>query len=96
MTSLQVGDPVTVLDRETARAVAARARPFIDIRPRRGRTLNPRYDKDGNPVVDVLWGWAYGSRVRALFPEKEGLNWCRGHVDGSHLEAAWQLARSAG
>jgi len=96
VTQLQIGDPVTVLDRETGRAVAARAQPFISVTWRRGgRTPNPRRDKDGNPVTDVLWGWIGGTRVRALFAEKEGLYWCRGHVDGEYLEAAWKLARSA-
>ena len=92
MKGLRVGACVTVLDRETDRAVHAIAKPFIAVR---GYAPNPRFGKDGKLVPDVYWAFAKGRRIRALFDAKEGLYWCRGHVDGAHLEAAWKLARSA-
>jgi hypothetical protein len=93
----RIGDLVTALDfRANDRAVHAVANSFITVKWPRGRPrkLNPRFDKNGVEIYDVLWAWVGDKRVRALFPAKEGLNWCRGHVDGSHLEAAWKLAKS--
>ena len=94
---LRIGEPVTVLDRTHSTPVHASVNSFDSIKWPRGRPrkLNPRFDENGDEIKEVLWAWAYGLRVRALFPAKEGLNWCRGHVDGAHLEAAWKLARSA-
>jgi hypothetical protein len=88
------GDLVTVIERKDGRAVHATADVFMR-RDRRQRPLNPRRDKDGKPIVELFWAWAGDSRVRALLPSREGLWWCRGHVDGAHLEAAWRLAKSA-
>ena len=95
--TLHVGDRVTVINRGSqARAVHAVVDLFIPIPPkqRKRRPLNPRVNSKGEPVTEIFWAWRNDARVRALFVEKEGLNWCRGHVDGAHLEAAWMLARS--
>lgn len=94
MTPLRIGDLVTVLDREQGHSIHAVAQTYIERMTGRGRKLNPRFDENGVEIHDVLWAWVGDLRIRALFPAKEGLNWCRGHVDGAHLEAAWKLAKS--
>ena len=58
MKGLRVGACVTVLDRETDRAVHAIAKPFIAVR---GYAPNPRFGKDGKLVPDVYWAFAQGS-----------------------------------
>jgi hypothetical protein len=90
--ALRPGDPVTVLERKSARAVYAWA--DVLLHRTRGRPLILRFNNDGKPIVELFWGWVDDRRVRALLPSQEGLNWCRGHIDGSALEATWKLVRS--